>query len=134
MKSITIEIVGGGAGVQLILPPGISYAQAVVVTDDEVDIRVAPIAVAAPARPTLVPKAPPAAKKTVVDYDLIVKRLRKLNTTNRVGAINSIKAMFQFDSPITEDTAAEILDDLKRRGSLSMNERGKIQFPPENKG
>ena len=133
MKSITIEIVGGGAGVQLILPPGVSYAQAVVVTDDEVDIRVAPIVSSPPARPTPASKPTAVTKRTVVDYDLIVKRLRKLNTTNRVGAINSIKAMFQFDSPINEDTAAEILDDLKRRGSLSMDEKGKITFPPENK-
>lgn len=66
----------------------------------------------------------------VANLDLILKRLIKLKPTNRDAAVNSIKAMFQFDAPISKETANKILEDLRKRGSLTIDSNDKIQFRP----
>lgn len=131
MKSITIELTGAGASLSLVLPTGVSYAQAVVVTDDEVEIRVSPIVTSAASK--LNPQPPEdRSKRTEADLDEILGRLRKLNPRKRITALNSIKAMFQFHNPpVNEDGASEILESLRKRGSLTIDEHGKLQFKGE---
>jgi hypothetical protein len=62
------------------------------------------------------------------DPEAILKRLTKLKPTNRVKAINSITAMFQFTAPITAAAAGKILDDIEKRGALIIDAQGKIRF------
>jgi len=132
MKNITIEVPRAGASVQLVLCAGASSGQAVVVASDDVEIRLAEPA------PTLTPrpKSPPETnntnaskpKVTARDLDAILKRLLKLKPSKRATAANSIKSMFQFDAPITDEAANTILEDLRRRGSLTIDANNKVQF------
>jgi len=36
--------------------------------------------------------------------------------------------MFQFDAPITDEAANKILNDLRKRGALTIDAHDKIQF------
>ena len=132
MKNIVIAVPAAGVSVQLVLRAGASLGQAVIVASDDVEIRYAEPAPAA----AISPKSPPSKKTsktatpkaTAHDLDTILKRLLKLKPTTRVTAINSIKTMFQFDAPINDETASKILDDLRKRGSLTIDANDKIQF------
>lgn len=68
------------------------------------------------------PKAP------ARDLDAIFKRLTKLKPTKRATAVNSIKAMFQFDAPINDEEANKILEALRRRGNLTIDANDKLQI------
>jgi len=132
MKNITIEVPRAGASVQLVLCAGASSGQAVIVASDDVEIRLAGPAPALTPRP----KSPPETnntkaskpKATAHDLDAILKRLLKLKPSKRATAANSIKSMFQFDAPITDEAANTILEDLRRRGSLTIDANNKVQF------
>jgi hypothetical protein len=97
-----------------------------------VEIRLAEPAPAA----TPQPKAPAATsngksaapKAPAHDLDAIFKRLTKLKPTKRATAVNSIKAMFQFDTPINDDEANKILEALRRRGNLTIDANDKLQI------
>jgi len=132
MKNITIEIPRNGALVQLLLRGSASSGRAVIVASDDVEILFTQPATAATARP----KSPLArntekasAKATAHDLDGILKRLIKLKPTKRDTAANSIMAMFQFKSPISLATANQILEDLRRRGSVTIDANSRLQFP-----
>ena len=132
MKNIAIAISPAGASVQLILRAGASSGQAVIVASDDVEIRYTDPAPAA--KPT--GKSPPskdngkapAPKAPANDLDTIFKRLTKLKPTKRATAVNSIKAMFQFDAPINDDEANKILEALRRRGNLTIDANDKLQI------
>lgn len=97
----------------------------VIVADDDVEVRLAnPVSVsAAQPKPTANGKAP------ARDLDSsILKRLAKLKPTKRVAAINSIKAMFQLTAPISDDDANEILEALRKSGSLTIDANDKLQI------
>ena len=132
MKNIIIEIPRTGASVQLVLRAGASSGQAVIVASDDVEIRLTEPAPEPIPRPKPILSAgngkAPTPKPTTNDLDSILKRLVKLKPAKRATAINSIKAMFQFDAPISDQAANKILDDLRKRGSLTMDASDKIQF------
>lgn len=130
MKNIVVEVPRTGASVELVLRAGASSGQVVIVASDDVEVRVAEPAravVTRPKSPTETKRAP-ASKAPAYDLDLILKRLRKLKTTKGAAAANSIKAMFQFDGAISDETANKILEDLRKRGSLSIDANDKLQF------
>lgn len=132
MKSTTIEVPRDGAAVQLILRPGASPAQAVIVATDDVEVRFSNIEV--PAVPAPAPEAHPARTETTftpkscLDHDGVLASLVKLNPRNRTGAVNAIRTMFQFTSPISAQAANKMLDDLHRHGDLNIHQDGSIEF------
>lgn len=132
MKTTTIEVPRDGAAVQLILRPEASPAQAVIVAADEVEVRFCSIE--APAAPAPVPAAPSAKNdtcftpKSCLDHDGVLASLIKLNPKNRTGAVNAIRTMFQFTSPISAQAANKMLDDLQRSGDLNIHQDGSVEF------
>jgi hypothetical protein len=72
--------------------------------------------------------SPSASKLSPDDLDGILKRLRKLNPTTRAKAINSIKAMFTFGPPVSDDRVNQILEGLKKRGDLTFDNKGKLKL------
>lgn len=120
------------ASIQLVLRAGASSGRAVIVASDDVEIRYADPAPAAAATS----KSPaskkyskaPTSKESARDLNVVLKRLLKLRPTKRGAAINSIKAMFQFDAPISDDAANKILEGLRSRGSLTIDADDKLQF------
>ena len=132
MKNIIIEVPRNGASVQLVLRAGASSGQAVIVASDDVEIRLsepAPAATPQPKTPAATNNGKTAAPKAPAhDLDAIFKRLTKLKPTKRATAVNSIKAMFQFDAPINDDEANKILEALRRRGNLTIDANDKLQF------
>jgi hypothetical protein len=133
MKHTIIQVHPGGTRVQLVLHSGASSGQAFIVVSDGVEILRLDVV----PENGHCPKAPSASKDNgraptptaSKDPDVIVKRLIKMNTKDRVGAVNSIKAMFQFTEAITNQGANEILEDLRRRGDLTIDCHDKITFP-----
>jgi len=69
-----------------------------------------------------------AQKPIARDLDAILKRLNKLNPGKRSSATNAIKAMFQFVEPISDEAANTILENLRKRGSLTIDPDEKIHF------
>ena len=131
MKNITVEVPRNGASITLVLRAGASSGQAVIVTSDDVEIRLAEPASAAGPQPkaqSTANKAKTTSKEPARDLDSILKRLTKLKPTKRAAAVNSIKAMFQLTSPISDGDAHEILEDLRRRGSLTIDANDKLQI------
>ena len=132
MKNIIIEVPRNGASVQLVLRAGASSGQAVIVASDDVEIRLAepaPAAAPQPKTPTATNNGKaPAPKAPAQDLDSIFKRLTKLKPTKRAAAINSIKAMFQLTAPISDEAANKILEDLRRRGNLTIDANDKLQI------
>lgn len=128
MKNITIEIPRAGVSVQLVLRAGASPGQAVIVASDDVEIRVAD---AAPRPVDGARVSQPSGSKggtTAKDPDAILKRLLKLKVSTRGAAVNSIKAMFQFDTPINDEAASKLLEDQVRRGALTIDGNERIRF------
>lgn len=132
MKSITIEVPRAGKTFQLVLRAGASAGNAVIVVSEDVEIR--PVETAS--GKTVLPKSPPTTNRTKAsapklkpdDLDGILQRLRKLNPTKRAATVNSIKAMFQFDTPINDEKANGILDALCKRGEVIIEANDKIRF------
>ena len=122
MKNTLLEVPHTGMTVRLVLRAGAPSGQAVIVASDDVEIRSTESAPARAINKSTTPKAP------ARDLDFILKRLRKLKPAKRTTAANSIKAMFQFSAPITDEDANEILDDLRKQGSLTIDANGKIKF------
>ena len=94
---------------------------------DDVEIRYTDPATTA----TPTPKSPTSknsGKPPAHDLDAIFKRLTKLKPNKRATAVNSIKAMFQFDAPISDEQANKILEDLRRRGKLTIDANDKLQI------
>lgn len=133
MKNINIQIPPSGKSLRLALRQGACSGQVIVVASDEVEIHVAEEAsvedVHADDRPTQ-SRAVKASRAKVPadDLDAILKRLLKLKPTKRIAAVNSIKAMFQFNAPISDEAAEGILEKLRRRGCLHIDEQDKIRF------
>jgi len=132
MKNIIIEVPRTGAAVEFILRAGVPSGQVVIVASDDVEIRLKEVVPAAAPRAKSLPTTnnanTPTPKPTSHNLDTILQRLLKLKPTKRVTAVNSIKAMFQFDAPISDGTANKILEDLRSRGSLKIDANDKIQF------
>lgn len=63
------------------------------------------------------------------ELEAIAKRLVKLKPKNKDAALNSIKAMFQFTDPLDDEAANSLLDDLKKKGMVSVSTDGKLTFP-----
>ena len=124
MKAMTIQVPPEGAAVELVLRGGESPAQAVIVAADGVEVRCkTPGSEQPPAKNKTTPTEKPAA-----DLDEIFASLVRLRTKKRTVAINVIRTMFQFTDPITIEKANRILDDLRRRGYLSITPAGGIEF------
>jgi hypothetical protein len=134
MKNILVEIPRSGATIQFVLRAGASSGQAVIVASDDVDIRLTESSSEVAALPISSPSAKkgaaPEARGPVYDLEVILKRLRKLKVTKRATAINSIEAMFQFDAPVTEESATQLLEKLRKRGSLTIDASDRITFAP----
>ena len=132
MKTILIDVPEAGTSVHFVLKKGAGSGQVAVVVTDDVEIRdhnsqQTNSTDAKPVLPTNRGKAT-SNKSGSFDLELIFKRLLKLKPTKRASAINSIKAMFQFDAPITDQTAEKILESLRKNGGLSIDSHGRIQF------
>lgn len=116
MKVTTVELPDDGVSVSFV-----GRGQAVIVTGDEVEVRVSK----APAAKTPLSKL---TKHPEVDLDGVLNRLQKLKPKKRDTAINSIKAMFQFTGPIDDAAASNILDALQRSGSVTVDANDKLTF------
>lgn len=68
-------------------------------------------------------------KQRVVDLDAVLKRSRKLRPTNRIAAEKSIRTMFQFNTSVEGEEKERIIESLCKQGSLTIDDKGKIQFP-----
>jgi hypothetical protein len=124
MKTMTIEVPREGACVELVFRGKVSPAQAVIVATDDVEIRYGNQGLGSGA-------AAPAAKlaaKPPLDLDAISFNLCKLGTKRRTAAVNVIRTMFQFTNPVTAETANRILEDLCRRGDLTITPGGAVEF------
>ena len=132
MKNITIEVPSTGTSIRFVLRSGASSSQAVIVAPDDVEVHVTELAPRAASGskslPVLKSGKVSASNAPSHDLDAILKRLLKLKPTKRVTAANSIKAMFQFDTPVSDEAANKILEDLRRRGSLTIDAKDKVQF------
>ena len=132
MKNITLEIPRNGASVQFLLRAGESSGQVVIIASDNVEIRFAepaPPPAALPKPASIVSNGKAAAAKVPThDLDSIFKRLLKLKPTKRATAVNAIKTMFQFDAPINDQEAGKILEDLRKRGNLTIDAKDKLQL------
>jgi len=132
MKTITLEVPRNGASVQLVLRSGASTGQAVIVASDDVEIRLAEPTPAPTGQPQPLLNTnngkPTTPKPSACDLDAIFKRLTKLKPSKRAAAVNSIKAMFQLTAPISDEAANKILEDLRRRGSLTIDADNKLQI------
>lgn len=128
MKDIAIEVPKTGVSVQLVLRAGASRGKAVIVATDDVEIRCAEAAPRTAGDSKVSPPSTSKSETTAKDPDAILTRLLKLKVTTRGAAVNSIKAMFQFDAPINDDTANKLLEDLLRRGALTIDGSDKIRF------
>lgn len=132
MKNITLEIPRNGATIQCLLRAGESSGQVVIIASDNVEIRLAepaPPPAALPKPSSIVSNGKAAAAKVPTrDLDSIFKRLLKLKPTTRDAAVNSIKTMFQFDAPISDQQASKILEDLRKRGNLTIDAKDKLQL------
>lgn len=126
MKNITIEVPREGVSLQLTPRAGAASGQAVVVTSDDVEIRITELA--SPA--TEMPKdgTERVSKLRTDDLEGIHKRLLKLKPTKRAAAVNSIKAMFQFDTPMTDEAANNILEALCKQRLLTIDASDKLQI------
>ncbi len=129
MKHFSIQIPSGGVSVQLTLSQGLPSGQVVIVASDEVQIRQLPDTKGGGA-PTSASfdtatrlKLPPG-----IDLETIHARLWKLRPTKRTAALNAIKTMFQFTTPISESSARLILEELRHRGFLSISAEDKLQM------
>ena len=125
---MTIEVSQEGTSVQLALRGGVLPSQAVIVATDEVEIRYGkpgPKA-GATAPPAKTNAKPP--EKPLLDLDAISANLLKLRTKRRAEAIEAIRTMFQFTSPISAQAANKILEDLRRRGDLHITPSGAVEF------
>jgi hypothetical protein len=116
------------------LRAGAPSGQAVIVASDDVEVRLAEPASGAVAPAKASPRSTSARKASAAktqtgDLDSIAKRLLKLKPTKRSAAVNSIKAMFQFDKQISDGAANKILEDLRRRGTLTIDAADRIRFP-----
>jgi len=133
MKNITIDIPPAGTSIRFVLRAGASPGRAVIVASDEVEVQISEPAPGASSgtKPLPVAKSGKASASKAVsnDLDAILKRLLKLKPTKRVTAANSIKAMFQFNTPVSDEGANRILEDLRRRGSITIDANDKVQFP-----
>jgi len=128
MKHVSIQIPPNGAAVHLLLRPGATSGQAVIVASDEVEVCIARPSAASPTSPSRQNSKAPAPNAKGHDLDAILKRLIKSKPNKRATAINFIKAMFQFDEQFTDQDANKIFDDLRKRGSLNIDANDKIQF------
>lgn len=122
MKAVTIDVPREGASFQLVLREGGSPAQAVVVAADDVEIRYGDTAAAPSARAAQRGEKPPS------DLDAISQSLLKLHTKTRAAAVDVIKTMFQFTDPVTTETANRILEQLRKRGDLSITPEGEVSL------
>ncbi len=128
MKAITVEVPRDGASIQLVLGGGASSAQVVIVADDDVEIRYGNAGVGTPGA------APPARNNAQLtqtpplELDAISASLLKLRTKTRSAAVDVIRTMFQFTNPITAETANKILEDLRKRGDLTITAGGELEF------
>lgn len=127
MKNITLDIPRNGTLIQFSLRTGASSGQVAIVTSDEVEIRIGEPAQVEDAQ-TKSPRKPKDNQPSTYEPELVLKRLRKLKPTNRLAATNSIKAMFQFSDPISDEEAKRILDDLRKNGYLTIDSKDKLQF------
>jgi hypothetical protein len=128
MKAITIDVSSDGQFVELVPRPGASPCKAVIVVPEDVEVLVSKPVSAPVAAPVAGEPNPSASKLSPDDLDGILKRLRKLNPTTRAKAINSIKAMFTFGPPVSDDKVNQILEGLKKRGDLTIDIKGKLKF------
>ncbi len=133
MKTMTIELPRDGAALQLVLRGGTSSAQVVIVSTDDVEVssdslKLPPVS-AVPAAPAAPAKSETTfTPKSCLDHDGVLASLIKLNPRNRTGAVNAIRTMFQFTSPISAQAANKMLDDLQRSGDLNIHQDGSIEF------
>lgn len=134
LKSITIDVPREGTRIDLFPRAGSSYGQVVVVLADDVEMQLMQPSQPAAVRPAAaLPSAPekqgqvaPESKKSDLAY--ILKRLLKLRPASRAAAENSIKAMFQFGAPVSDQEASAILKNLCTEGSINVDARGKVQY------
>ena len=134
MNSITVDVPRDGTWIELVPRAGAASGQAVVVVADDVEIRLPSPGSSCAGPQASTPKPgnhsgrPDAdAKKSNLKY--ISERLLKLRPTTRKTATNSIKAMFQFQSPMSDEEADTTLNKLCRRRLLTIDDDDRIVYP-----
>jgi hypothetical protein len=121
MKVITILVPVEGVTVHLRAVASTTNPEAVIVVPDGVE--------ASPASKAVTSRSPSQPFPTEVhDASYVIKRLRKLRVKSEAAAINSIKAMFQFNTPVSDTEAKKRLEEARRKGLLKIDGAGKITF------
>jgi len=58
----------------------------------------------------------------------VAERINKLRPTKKVGLINSINAMFQFQGGISDADRNKIIETLQKKKIISISETGRISY------
>jgi len=129
MKSVTLDVPPDGLLLQLTARRRTASSQTVLVLADDVELRVIAetttnAAEARIARATR--KRSPTSRKD--DLSFILKRLLKLKPSTRAAVENSVKAMFQFESPLSDKELGQIVDRLCEQGSITIDAKGKVRY------
>ncbi|HEU4506636.1 MAG TPA: hypothetical protein VFR78_00260 [Pyrinomonadaceae bacterium] len=133
MRTITIEIPPSGIRLKLSASQHTTHRRAVLVLPDGIDAHLdadeskpetnGPRAKATPARPAPLPKKKPGKPMSTQE---IGARLIKLKVRSETAAINAIKAMFQFTSPLTDQQAQTKLSAVRKAKLLEFDSNGKV--------
>ena len=129
MRAVTVAVPSEGATIELTVRSSSKDATVIVVVPEGVEVL--PI-VAMPASPErckrLATQAPKPVDTEGHGSKYIAERLRKLKVKSEAAAINSIKAMFQFTTPITDADAKARLKAAAKDGFLKIDSAGRIDF------
>jgi hypothetical protein len=132
MRSIEIEVSPKGVRLVVTSSARAGIAKAIFVVPDGVEVHLAPQEPDPPKSEPANRRPKPsngAAAKQALEPREIAARLKKLKVKNRQGAVNSIKAMFQFTTPLSDGEAAKKLAALKSARLLSVDADGRVTFP-----
>lgn len=155
MRSITVEVPPGGVKLHFTSSARTANAKVILVVPDGVEVHLPPSKAqtaspppepkatprstptpAAPSRPSkaLQPKKAPvhggaSAQSAEPEPEYIAKRLRKLKVKSIEGAINSIKAMFQFREQLTDQGARLKLNAARKAGLVFIASNGHVTYP-----
>ena len=115
MRAVTVAVPPEGATIELAVRKGSKGATVIVVVPEGIDV----LPVSSPQRrkrPAIPASTPVEAEDQGSQY--IAERLRKLKVRSEAAAINSIKAMFQFTTPMTESDAKSRLKAAAKDGDV----------------
>lgn len=122
MRSIPIKVSQNGLWLYLRNKIASGTAKVIILAPEEIEVK--PVVITQPTE-----KIEPGSNKTRYSLEYIAVRLRKLKVKSEPAAINSIKAMFQFNEALNDQNVNKILSELKRTNLIKIDPAGGISFP-----